>query len=358
MALKSSSISGIREGQEVTVAEDLLERPFRHISFRKTGKEIEVECRFLLPPAENWRTCLAIEASESMRPLWGRALTGDVPLPLQEKYHQQGWVTEEKRGGRLVRLYHAEACQDAVGRGLLKWTPNSIEPLAHGLLEFLAARVDDNEAPALLYWGCRPGDTWVDLGKIPRARCGKVPIPGGESFSFGGSSRLLPLVEHLVDRCAEVPRTLVVILTDGRFADLDELQSFSSNLAVLIKGKAKNLLKFVAIGVGPDVQPDALVSLRGLDIAPNVNLWDFTRAADLEHFQDILAGMVTDDQTVAPGAVIFDTRGRTAAEFTNGLPGKISFRLPLDSPMFSLQIAGQPTKVSQPLVNPLRKGAL
>ncbi|NLI79796.1 MAG: hypothetical protein GX442_25550 [Candidatus Riflebacteria bacterium] len=357
MALKSS-ISGIREGQEVTVAGDLLERPFQSVSFHKTGKEIEVECRFLLPPTERWSTCLAVEASESVRPLWGRALTGDVPLPVQERYHQQGWVSEENRGGRLVRLYCAEACQDAVGRGLLKWTPNRIEPLVQGFLEFLAARVDDGEAPSLVYWGCRPGDTWVDLGRIPRAKCGKVSVPGGESFSFGASSRLLPLVEHLVARSSEVPRTLVVVLTDGRFADLEELQSYSSNLAVLIKGKAKNFLKFVAIGVGPDVQPEALVSLRGLDIAPNVNLWDFKLASDLENLQDILAGMVTDDQTVAPGAVIFDAKGRKAAEFKDGLPGKITFRLPLDSPMFSLQVAGQSAKVAQPLLNPLRKGDL
>lgn len=357
MALKSS-ISGIREGQEVTVAEDLLERPFHSVSFHKAGKGIEVECRFLLPPTETWNACLAIEASESMRPLWGRTLTGDVPLPLQEHYHQQGWVTEEIRGGRPVRLYRADACQDAVGRGLLKWTPNSIEPMAHGFLELLAARVDDNESPTLIYWGCHPGDSWVDLGRIPRAKCEKVAVPGGEPFSFGASSRLLPLVEHLVARSADVPRTLVVILTDGRFADLEELQSYSSNLAVLIKGKAKTLLKFVAIGVGPDVQPDALISLRGLDIAPNLNLWDFKRASDLENSKDILAGMVTDDQTVAPGAVILDAKGRTAAEFKDGLPGKISFRLPLDSPMFSLQVTGQPTKVAQPLLNPLRKGDL
>jgi hypothetical protein len=337
---------------------NLLSPVFDQVAYRKDAKEIEVSFHILLPPGEEWNTIVALDTSASMRPLFGRALTGDIPLAEQERYHRQNWVTEKTLEGVVTRLYEPEAYDDALTKGYLKWTENIAEPRAREFLSYLANQVDARDASTFLFFGCENSIGWADLGEVKAEMSSDAPISSADDFSFGEESRLLPLLQYMVAKCVDVPRTIVVVLTDGRFSDLADVKSYSENLALLIHARQRHFMKFVAIGLGKDVDQDALAELDGMSTGNNTELWDTILETDVQAPREIFTGIVSEEQIVAPQALIFDGSGQVVKEFPDGLPVKASFRMPLGSTSFSLQIPPQEKKYKQSLLMPFRKNLL
>ncbi len=354
MALKKTTTL-MRDGVIFPIPNDRLARIFSQVACKRVGKELEVFFTFLAPPGADWNTVLALDASESMRPLWGKTLTGDIPLQIQERYFRQNLVFDEEREGKVQRLFRPEAYQDAIAQGFLKWTENHLEPKARAFLELLSAKVDVNEACNLMFWGCQNDPGWINLGEIPRKNCRELSIPGNEAFSFGKESKLLPLIQFLVGNFASVSQTLVVILTDGGFSDLEDLVSFSINLGILIKAKKLNPMKFVMIGMGTEVEKKNLSRLGELKTGLEYDLWDCRVADDRKEPLEILGGLYPEDMIVTPPAVILDSKGKVIQEFKAGLTYRTTIRLPIDATSFSLQFPPDPVVFDQTLQLPFRK---
>ncbi len=353
-----TSVSDIREGEFIPIPRDLLARVFRAVAYRKVGPSIEVTATLLFPPHEEWDTVVAIDASESMRPLWGKAFEGDIPLVIQERYARQGWMLEETRDGQIQRLLLPEAYDDALAKGYLKWTPNEIERPGQQFLELLAGKVDQQQQCRLMVFGAGGEPGWLNLGRVTKAEAADRPLPGDEEFEFGGEARLLPLLKHLVSEAGAVPRTLAVLVTDGRFVDANDVQSYCRNLAVLIKAKEKHFMKFLAIGVGHQVNRKVFDDMEGLEIAPGTDLWDYRPFAEINDPEDLLSTVFPVDRVVASAVVICDQSGKVVQEFPEGVLGKFSFQLPPEATGFTIQFPPDPRVIPQTLQLPFRKGVL
>ena len=346
----------IPEGESViSVPSNLLSGVFSSVTYFKCNQEVEVIIRFLFPPADEWNTVVAIDYGESMQSLFGKTLTGDIPLEIQERYHLRNLVFDEKREGGLVRFYQPEAYEDAIANGYLKWTKNEIDPETRKVIEFLSTQIDSRELCNLMFWGCEKGLGWVDLGEISPEDLNENPISGPETSTFGRDPKLLPLVQYLVTKFLDVPRTLVVILTDGNFSDVEEVKDYCITLALLIKAKERNFMRFVLIGIGKEINQNTISELKGMKISPTAELWNYKKADEIEEFGELFQGLLSDEEIVAPHALILDANGKIVKKFEGGLPAKTSFRMPIDSTSFSIQFPPKSREIRQSLLLPFKK---
>ncbi|MBF0501189.1 MAG: hypothetical protein HQM09_13710 [Candidatus Riflebacteria bacterium] len=345
-----------KDDQIISIPRNLLSGVFNQVSYRKDGQEVEVFFQFLIPPADDWNTVVAIDSSESMRPLFGKSLIGDIPLSVQERYHRQNLVIEETRDGCSLLLYKPEAYEDAVANGFLKWTDNEIEPKAREIIDFLGTHIDARKSCNLMYWGCEKKPGWVDTGEIKIEDCNRVTISGPDTF--GTDSRLLPILKYLVGRLSVVKRSMVVILTDGLFSDAEDVKTYCSNLAILIKAKERNFMKLVLIGIGKNIDKKAMASFNDMKIGPTTELWDCRMAEDISEMSEIFVGDISDEKILAPRAVVFDSKGNVVKEFPDGLPAKGSFRMPIEETSFTFQIFPSNKKIQQSLLMSFRKSLI
>jgi hypothetical protein len=331
--------------------EDLLSIAFRSLGYRKVESEIEISYRLLLPPGDQWTTVVAIDSSESMRRLFGRVLTGDVPLGVQKRYQAQGYVTEEQREGKPIRFYQPEAYEDALAKGYLSWTKNEVEPAARRILEFLAEQVDRRRASNLMYISCAGGYGVRELGEIALAACSAVAVNGPDE-DFGNESRLLPSVQYLADTYAGVGKTLVVILTDGHFADIQAIKEFSGVFSRLISMGQKNFMKFSILGIGGEIDPENMAELTDLKTAWSSGLWNYCRGDEPGEFRKILEGIIEENQVLAPGVVILDAAGNVIKVFDTEFPAKGTFKIPGNLTSFFLRSSSEKYTIHQSLLLP------
>ncbi|MFZ2955554.1 MAG: hypothetical protein WA705_01460 [Candidatus Ozemobacteraceae bacterium] len=327
----------------------LLAGVFDHVAYRKVGNEWEIVFQFLLSPADEWNTVLAIDSSESMQSLFGKALTGDLPLAVQEQYYRENLVFEELHEGKLLRFYQPEAYDDAVAKGYLKWTDNEIDPKAREILGFLGKHIDARGSCSLTYWGGEKGLGWVDFGEINAEDSKFISIPVPDISSFETESKLLPILQYLVAKMSDVPKTLIVILTDGHFSDIEEVKTYCISLALLIKAGERNFMKFVLLGIGKDVNRKTLAEFEGIKTGPTTELWDHKVADEMRELSEIFAGSVSENEIVAPKALILDSKGNIVKEFPDGLPAMGSFRMPFSSTSFTFQISPSNRRIHQSL---------
>src|SRR5688500_16213193 len=62
--------------------------------------------------AEGWQTGVALDASYSMRQVYGRGTTGSVPPDIMASYEGLGWVKEQMIDGRRTKRLSQEAQAD------------------------------------------------------------------------------------------------------------------------------------------------------------------------------------------------------------------------------------------------------
>ena len=75
--------------------------------------------------------------------------------------------------------------------------------------------------------------------------------------------------------------------------------------------------------------------LDDLDTGTDVDVWDHKIAAEMRALTEIFAEVVDENQIVAPQAALYDSAGRLAREFTDGMPAKVTFRVPAGSDWFA-----------------------
>ena len=116
---------------------------------------------------------------------------------------------------------------------------------------------------------------------------------------------------------------------------------------VAVQGKSvaeareQALLLLQKVGLGDKIDPTQMEALDALDTGTDVDLWDCKYAREMRSLRDIFAEVVSEHQTVASTATLYDHRGTVVKKYTDGVPARLRFALPADCPAFQLDVLGR-----------------
>jgi len=258
------------------------------------------------PRKEGTQTGIALDGSASMAKLYG--------------------VTEG--GGFLSNLL-----------GLNRPGVNEVTPVAQRLCAYLARKIDADGGTTCIYWATGPSGSRIEEVGDFRAEEAERHV-FGPPRDFGTGTQLLPAVRYFVDRFADAPWGFYVFITDGELHDLEAVEEYTIRLAGDIAAGRKRPLKFVLIGVGPNVNEGQMERLDDLE-AP-VDLWDHKLASELRVIQQIFAEVVDKHARVADNGKILDAHDRVVKNYSDtGLPALLEFDLPTGSSHFTLEVNGK-----------------
>ena len=340
--LFSRKPAGATDDKIITLPSSALHPLFGKVSYRKVGGEKEVMFSILMPSlGEGWQTGLALDASSSMRAAYGKVLSGTVPPTVRKDYTKRGWIREQKRDGATMPIFQPQAYEDALAKGYLRWTENAVEPETRRFVQYLADNIDADGGTTLIYWACGKGDAIELVGDIRGGDCAGLLIQGPTSAGFGTGTHLLPAIRYFEERFASASDGIYIFITDGRIEDLAAVKTYCVDLAKRIESGRRNSIKCVLIGLGPDIDESQMVELDDLDTGTDVDIWDHKIAADMRDITEIFAELVDESIQIAPMASIFDDSGELVRRLSDGLPARVTFRLPLSATFFELEIPGQ-----------------
>jgi hypothetical protein len=329
----------------------LVAQEFGEVNVRRLGNELEVTFTVAMEPqgadAEGWQTGVAIDASASMQKAFGRQLVGTVPPAVLNEYRTKGWAIDRAEDGRNAIKLTTPGREDAIRRGFVQLSENVIEPRAREFISYLAGNLDADGGTTVVYWACDDGRGVEVVGDYTAEQCKGLELRGPVQSKFGTSTYLLPAVEYFVNRFADAERGMYLFVTDGRLNDLDAVKRATTQLAREIAAKRRNPVKCVLIGVGDEVDERQMEELDDLDTGTDVDIWDHKIAAEMRGLVDIFAEVVDENQIVASRAVILDPTGKPVKQFLDGMPARVTFRIPASAAWFELEIEDQ--RVRQPL---------
>jgi hypothetical protein len=119
------------------------------------------------------------------------------------------------------------------------------------------------------------------------------------------------------------------------------VKRYSVQLARDIAARRRNPLKFVLIGVGPNVNEEQMEELDDLDTGTSIDLWDHKLAAEMRLLQEIFAEVVDKNARIADNGRILDAQGRTIKDYSDtGLSAYLEFEMPADAEYFTLDVNG------------------
>lgn len=330
---------------------NLVAQEFGEVNVRWVGSEVEVTFTVAMEPqgtdAEGWQTGVAIDASASMQKAFGRQLVGTVPPAVLDEYRTKGWVVERSEDGNRATKLTTPGREDAIRRGFVKLSENVIEPRAREFISYLAGNLDADGGTTVVYWACDDGKGVEAIGDFTAEQCKGLELRGPVRAKFGTATYLQPAVDYFVNRFADAARGMYLFVTDGRLNDLDAVKRATTKLAQDIAAKRRNPVKCVLIGVGDEVDERQMEELDDLDTGTEVDIWDHKIAAEMRGLVDIFAEVVDENQIVAPRAAVLDSSGKVVKRFLDGMPARVTFRMPATSGWFELEIEDQ--RVRQPL---------
>jgi hypothetical protein len=291
--------------------------PFGEVNiYPAPGGKVRVVATILMEPhKEGAQTGIALDGSGSMAKLYG---------------------VEEGGGGILASLF-----------GTKKQTHNEVTPVAQKVCSYLARKIDADGGTTCIYWAVGPGGSQIEeIGDL-RADEAERHIFGPPK-NFGTGTQLVPAVKYFVERFKDAPWGFYVFITDGELHDLDEVKSYTIHLAREIAARRRNPLKFVLIGVGPNVNEEQMEELDDLETGTPLDLWDHKLAAEMRVLQEIFAEVVDKNTRIADNGRILDPQGQTIKDFSDtGMSAYLEFEMPSGAEYFTLEVNG--SKIHQGL---------
>jgi hypothetical protein len=272
------------------------------------GGAIDVTATILMEPRrEGTQTGIALDGSGSMRKLFGQSA-----------------------GGGVVSSIFAKPKND-----------NVIAPVAQKICAYLARTIDADKGTTCIYWAVGPNGTQTEvIGDLTAEQAEKHPFTGPKDFGTG--TQLLPAVRYFVERFKDAPWGFFVFITDGELFDLEEVKQYSARLAREISAGKRRPLKFVLIGLGPDVNEKQMEDLDDLETGTDIDLWDHKLAAEMRQLADIFAEVVDRNARIADNGRILDPQGKVVRNYADtGLPALLKFTMPPGSLYFTLEVNGQ-----------------
>jgi hypothetical protein len=284
--------------------------PFGEVNVYSTNKgTTRVVATILMEPhKEGAQTGIALDGSGSMHKLYG---------------------VDDGGGGILSSIF-----------GSPKPAVNEVTPVAQKICAYLARRIDADGGTTCIYWAVGPGGSEIQEVGDFRADEAERHVFGPPN-DFGTGTQLLPAVRHFVERFRDAPWGFYVFITDGELHDLDAVKQYSTRLARDIAARRRKPLKFVLIGIGPNVNERQMEELDDLDTGTEIDLWDHKIAAEMRVLQEIFAEVVDKNARVCDNGRILDPKGRIVKDYSDtGLPARLEFEIPLDADYFTLEVNG------------------
>lgn len=261
------------------------------------------------PDIEGSRTCFALDASASMKKLYG--ISGLL-------------------GGAFAKAAAV---------------PNVVQDVARSMARFLAGFSADGRVDCS-YWACGADGTGVeDIGRLDHDAIEGQAFAGPKKLPWGRATRLLPVLRRSVEvSLAGAPWGMAVFVTDGKLDDLADVKAYSLEVGRQIAAGRRKFVKFVIIGLGEAVDPADMAELDDMfegsglrDPAGHaIDLWDHKLAKDMRQLGEIFAEVVTEDLILMDWGRVDDSRGRTVHEWKDGLPALLRFTLPAGERSFRL----------------------
>jgi len=283
--------------KKVTLSSSEINPIFGKVFYKSVGSDVEVTFTLLMPRiSEGWKTGVALDASQSMKFSYGK---------------------------------------------LSKPTENLVEIEARKFLYYLADHLDAEGQTTTIYWACSGGRELEVIGDIQASECSTLKIDGPVEADFGSMTNLLPALRYFVEGFPNARNGIYLFVTDGRINDFLEVKEYCINLANQIISGKRNPIKCVLIGVGEKVDTRQLQYLDNLDVVTGFDLWDYHVAKDMRETTDIFAELVDESVIVATTATIYDDQNTVIKQFTDGLPGRVTFLMRDSSSFFELEVAGQ-----------------
>src|SRR5438270_2229125 len=198
---------------------------------------------------------------------------------------------------------------------------NEITPVAQKLCAYLARKIDADGGTTCVYWAVGPGGSQVEvIGDLTADQAEQHVF--GPPRDFGTGTQLLPAVRYFVDRFRDAPWGFYVFITDGELHDLDAVKEYSNRLAHDVAARRRNPLKFVLIGIGPEINESQMEELDDLDTGTEVDLWDHKLASEMRVLQEIFAEVVDKNARIADQGKILDPQGRVVKDYSDtGMTG-------------------------------------
>jgi hypothetical protein len=251
--------------------------------------------------------------------------------------------------GSMAKLYGVDDGSRVLSPifGGPKKRTNEVTPVAQKLCAYLARKVDADGGTTCIYWAVGPGGGSIEaVGDLTADQAERHVF--GPPSDFGTGTQLLPAVRYFEERFRSAPWGFFIFITDGELHDLDEVKDYSTRLAREVAAHRRNPLKFVLIGIGPDVNESQMEELDDLDTGTPVDLWDHKLAAEMRMLEEIFAEVVDKNARVADNGRILDPKGGVLKDYERGgLPAFLEFEAPKDAAYFTLSVNG--TVVHQPL---------
>src|SRR5262249_15182952 len=141
---------------------------------------------------------------------------------------------------------------------------NEVSPVAQKICAYLARKIDADGGTTCIYWATgRNGSQIQVIGDLTADQAEQHVF--GPPREFGNGTQLLPAVKYFVDRFADALWGFYVFVTDGELHDLDAVKDYSTRLARDVAAGRRKPLKFVLIGVGPNIDEGQMEELDDLD---------------------------------------------------------------------------------------------
>src|SRR5207253_5478917 len=157
---------------------------------------------------------------------------------------------------------------------------NEITPVAQKICAYLARKLDADGGTTCIYWAVGPGGSEIEeIGDLHADEAEQHTF--GPPRDFGTGTQLLPAVRYFVDRFRDAPWGFYVFITDGELHDLDAVKEYSNRLAHDVAARRRNPLKFVLIGIGPEINESQMEDLDDLETGTDVDLWDHKLASEM-----------------------------------------------------------------------------
>lgn len=349
-----SKIFTKEDGKSHQLPSSIVAKEFGEVNVCKKGDKCEVLFTILMEPigmdAEGWQTGVAIDASGSMQAVFGKEIEdgpkGNPPEQLWREYISKGWLKFFDHQGKKVPVLSDEAKVDLVNKQYFVWTKNEIEPLARQFTAYLASKLDADGGTTVIYWACGDGSQIEVIGDLTAEDCELASFKGPQEVAFGSSTVLAPAVRYFAERFKDAKNGMYIFITDGEIHDLENVKKYTIQLCRDIESERRNPLKCVLIGIGASINEEQMEELDDLDSGTKVDLWDHKIAKEMRTLTEIFAEVVSEHLKVAPYAKIYDSSGQIVKEFTDGLPAKVSFTMPIQSQYFELEVANNKIRQS------------
>lgn len=238
-----------------------------------------------------------------------------------------------------------------------EWRRNPVSEAMRVIVPYIAAK-DASKTCLVAYWGrgdvqyLAPSKRWretiQEIGELTAEDAAERDYRGPDEF--GNATHLLPPTRHFVEYIRglqkggeEVQVALAVIVTDGKFHDLDRVLNYSlEELGPRIMKDEFPRANLSIVGVGPEIDEEQMGKLMHMGSPkgyPGFGIWSYAIAEQIDDLAEVVSHLV-DKNTPAfwGGATIEDDKGTTIASFEDMVPAVIELEVPATTKSFTLHV--------------------